>query len=178
MNTGFVLKQLFAAFPNSQVSAETVAVYMRLLQDIPLDALQVAVDQAIATCKFLPTVAELRDSLHGLRNVQRLSWGEAWDDVQKEVRRIGFYGVPHFNSEITASVVRSMGWRTICTSENPQTDRAQFRDMYTAMLQRQDFTQKLLPQALSWSAKNSGGVVPLAQLVNTAALEVRSRGAA
>ena len=50
--TAFVLKQLFAAYPNTQVPDGTVAIYMRLLQDIPLDELQVVVDQCIAQCKL------------------------------------------------------------------------------------------------------------------------------
>ena len=111
MNVGSILKQLFAAYPNAQVTPETVAVYMRLLRDIQPEDLQVTVDQAIATCKFLPTVAELRDTLHGLTAIGQLSWGEAWENVQAEMRRIGSYGAPRFSSDLTASVVRSMGWK-------------------------------------------------------------------
>ena len=150
------LKQLFAAYPQTQVSEQTVAVYLKMLRDIPAEALQVAVDQSIATCKFLPTVAELRDTLHGLTQIGALTWGEAWDDVQKEMRRIGSYGVPQFRSPLTAQVVRSMGWKTLCASENIQTDRAQFRDMFNALLQRQERNDKLLPQARDWAMQNVG----------------------
>ena len=163
MNIGPILKQLFAAFPNTQISDGTVAVYMRLLADIPPEALQVAVDQAIATCKFLPTVAELRDTLHGLSAIGQLSWGEAWEDVQTEMRRIGSYGVPKFSSELTAAVVRSMGWKTLCASENPQTDRAQFRDMYNALAARRDSDLKLLPQAREYA--NDNRMLPIRHLL-------------
>ena len=163
MNIGPILKQLFAAFPNTQISDGTVAVYMRLLADIPPEALQVAVDQAIATCKFLPTVAELRDTLHGLSAIGQLSWGEAWEDVQTEMRRIGSYGVPKFSSELTAAVVRSMGWKTLCASENPQTDRAQFRDMYNALAARRDSDLKLLPQAREYA--NDNRMLPISHLL-------------
>ncbi len=165
MNVGSILKQLFAAYPNAQVTPETVAVYMRLLRDIQPEDLQVAVDQAIATCKFLPTVAELRDTLHGLTVVGQLTWGEAWEDVQKEMRRIGSYGVPRFSSDLTAAVVRSMGWKVLCASENPATDRAQFRDMYNAMAARRDGEQKLLPQAREWAGENR--MIPIGRLLET-----------
>ena len=164
MNIGPILKQLFAAFPNTQISEGTVAVYMRLLADIPPESLQVAVDQAIATCRFLPTVAELRDTLHGLSAIGQLSWGEAWENVQSEMRRIGSYGVPQFSSELTASVVRSMGWKTLCASENPATDRAQFRDMYNALATRREGEQKLLPQAREWASENSR-MLPVGRLL-------------
>ena len=166
MNIGPILKQLFAAFPNTQISEGTVAVYMRLLADIPPESLQVAVDQAIATCRFLPTVAELRDTLHGLSAIGQLSWGEAWEDVQKEMRRIGSYGVPQFSSELTGAVVRSMGWKTLCASENQQTDRAQFRDMYNALAARRDGEQKLLPQAREYaSANDNNRMLPISHLL-------------
>ena len=84
--------------------------YLRLLGDIEPDDLQVIVDQAVATCKFLPTVAELRDMRHAMTQMGELSWGEAWENVQSEIRRIGNWGTPQFRTELTAAVVRSMGW--------------------------------------------------------------------
>ena len=163
-NIGPILKQLFAAFPNTQATPETIAVYLRLLADIPPEALQVAVDQAIATSKFLPTVAELRDTLHGLTAIGQPSWGEAWEAVQTEMRRIGSYGVPQFADPLTASVVRSMGWKTLCASENQATDRAQFRDMYNALAARREGDQRLLPQAREWANENSR-MLPVGRLV-------------
>lgn len=164
MNIAAILKQLFAAYPNAQATKETIAVYMRLLADIPPEALQVAVDQAIATSKFLPTVAELRDTLHGLTAIGQPSWGEAWETVQREMRRIGSYGVPQFADPLTAAVVRSMGWKTLCASENQATDRAQFRDMYTALAARREGERKLLPQAREWASENRR-LLPVAELM-------------
>lgn len=167
-----ILKQLFSAYPNTQVTPETVAVYLRLLGDIAPTDLQVIVDQAVATCKFLPTVAELRDMRHSMEAMGELSWGEAWEDVQREMRRIGSYGVPAFRTELTAAVVRSMGWKVLCASENPQTDRAQFRDIYNAMQVRQGNVKKLLPQAREWSERN-GGLAPLGEMVKRIAMETK-----
>jgi hypothetical protein len=165
MTTDRILKQLFAAFPNTQVEAGTVAVYMRMLRAIPVGELQAIVDQAIATCRFLPTVSELLDVHHGLDNIARLTWVEAWAEVQSEMRRIGSYGAPQFNDQITAQVVRSMGWRDLCASEMPGVDRAQFRDMYTALMARQDSDSRLLPQARELAARRSGLLIPLSELL-------------
>ncbi len=165
MNIGSVLKQLFSAFPSVQVSAETTAVYMRLLKDIPIEELQVIVDQAVATCKYLPTVAELRDLRHGLQNHGRLSWTEAWESVQREMRRIGSYGVPSFPDPLTARVVASMGWRNLCLSETQMADRAHFRDMYQALAVRCDFDAKLLPQARMLAERCKSLPVPLRELM-------------
>lgn len=153
MNVRGVLKQLFSAYPNTQATDETVAMYVRLLGDIPEQELQTVVDQAVATSKFLPTIAELRDMYHSLTAINRITWVEGWDMVQHEIRRIGSYGAPKFDDELTARVVAAMGWREICASENQGTDRAQFRDMYQALAARADTTQKLLPQARNFAAR-------------------------
>jgi hypothetical protein len=161
-----ILRQLFAAYPNSQATPETVAVYVRLLSDIPLDDLQTIVDQVIANNKFLPTIAELRDMHHTLNHADQITWADAWDSVMAEMRRIGSYGSPHFEDELTARVVKSMGWKALCASENTQTDRAQFRDMYNAIASRQESAQKLLPQAREL-AERSGGMISMRKLLGT-----------
>lgn len=166
MNIRSVLEQLFACYPNTEVTPQTVAMYLRLLQDIPPADLQTVVDQAVATSRFLPTIAELRDMYHALRNVGRLTWADAWDMVQREIRRVGSYGTPQLADPITAQVVKAMGWKAMCASplENVATDRAQFRDMYNAFAAREETAQKLLPQAREL-AERIGGPVEVRQLL-------------
>jgi hypothetical protein len=154
---------LFAAYPNTQIADETMGVYVENLIDIPLSELEVIIKQAIATHKFLPTVAEIRDMRHGLQNYGQLTYVEAWDTVVKEMHRIGSYGKPEFQDPLTARVVKSMGWRNLCASENPGIDRAQFRDMYNALLTRQERDQKLLPQARDYVQHR--GMIPMRQLL-------------
>jgi hypothetical protein len=55
-----ILQQLAAAYPAIPMNQATIVVYARGLASIPSDQLQMVVDQAIATSKFLPTVAELK----------------------------------------------------------------------------------------------------------------------
>ena len=86
------------------------------------------------------------------------------------MRRIGSYGVPHFEDELTARVVKMMGWRTLCASEQPSIDRAQFRDMYTALASREEREQKLLPHTREWAERN-GGLLPLRNLLDLAQLK-------
>lgn len=163
-DTHKALLVMFAAFPNTEWSTATQGVYVKYLADIPVEDLQTIIGQAIATCKFPPTVAEIRDTWHGLHNIGRLTYVEAWDMVQKEIRRVGSYSKPRFEDAITAQVVSSMGWRELCMSEEPQICRAQFRDMYNALLARGDSEQKLLPQARAY-AERRGGLLPIRTLL-------------
>ncbi len=148
-----VMRQLFAAYPNTAAGAETVAMYVRLLADIPPAALQTVVDQAIATNKFLPSISELRDQWLALQRPGAMTWVDGWNEVQRQIRKTGVYGTPNFADPLTAQVIRAMGWRTLCMSENQVADRAQFRDMYTILAAREDTDRKLLPQVREFVAK-------------------------
>jgi hypothetical protein len=160
----FVLKQLFVAFPNTQVPDGTVAVYLRLLQDIPVGDLQTVVDQAIATSRFLPTVAELRDMYRSLTtNVNQMDGEEAWGLVQAEIRRIGSWGTPRFEDERVAKAVQAMGWMNLCQSDAPGVERAQFMRIYNSMAQRAERIDKLLPQAKAMATHR--GLLPVGNTV-------------
>lgn len=156
MNREGILKQLFSAYPGSKATLETVAMYDRLLADIPDDELQAAIDQTVSTSEFLPTIAKIRDLHFRLQHISALGWADSWDLVQKEMRRIGSYGMPVFNDELTTRVVKAMGWKALCASENAATDRAQFRDMYNDMAQRSEFGAKLTPAALQIAHRSNG----------------------
>lgn len=149
MSDTAILRQLFSAYPNSQATVETIAVYDRLLADIPATDLQTVIDQCIAECKFLPTVAEIRERYHKLtRTLGHLTATDAWGMVKAEIRRIGSWGTPTFDDPIVAHVVKRMGWLELCTSESPEgVDRAQFERMYNETVARGEQVAKLLPQA-------------------------------
>ena len=154
-----ILRQLVSAYANTQVTTETFAVYDRLLSDIPPADLQAVVDQCIAECKFLPTVAEIRERYHALtRTMGTLTAGDAWGQVKAEIRRIGSWGTPAFADPVIAKVVRNMGWLELCTSESPEgVDRAQFERAYNEQVNRGEQVQKLLPQARDLAEKRITG---------------------
>ncbi len=152
-----VLKQLFSAYTNSQATAETVAVYGRLLSDIPPADLQTVIDQCLAECKFLPTIAEIRERYTALtKSLGALSAAEAWGLVTGQIRAIGSWGAPYFDDPLTARVVEMMGWLNLCQSENQMADRAQFMRMYQEIRDRHDRIDNLLPQARAMLEAHTG----------------------
>lgn len=56
-----ILAPMFALFPNTAADGSTFEIYVRMLRDVDRETLAVAVLQAMNTCKFLPTVAEIRE---------------------------------------------------------------------------------------------------------------------
>lgn len=163
-----ILKQLFAAYANSQVTPATIAVYVRLLADIPPADLQVVVDQCLAECKFLPAIAEIRERYALLtRTIAQPTAAEAWGEVLVEIRRVGYVGSPYFADSAIAQVVRQMGWRELCMSETPGVDRAQFMRMYEQLQARGEQIERLLPQSRRLAARcaQTRGLLPLSTLL-------------
>ena len=153
MSISEILKYLLAAYPNANVNAATVAVYVDMLQDIPVDDLQLVAKQTIAECTFFPTVAELRTRWHTLRTqIGQTGTADAWNQVQREIGRIGSWGTPQFDDPLIKRAVDGMGWRNLCMSENAMADRAHFLKLYESLLQRQDQVNRLLPQAREYVA--------------------------
>lgn len=140
---------LAVSFPHTQISSETIKVYISMLRDIPLEILTVAVGQAIADCEFFPTVRALREIAFNLTSElsTRPTAGEAWGILFKEIRHTGSYKLPHFDDPIIARVVQMMGWRELCLSETQMADRAHFMKIYDTLLNREINEAKLLPAA-------------------------------
>lgn len=154
-----IIKQLFSAYPNTQATVATIAIYDRLLSDIPPAELQTVVDQCIASCKFLPTVAEIREEWHKLTTrLGQPSPAEAWSEVLRQIRAVGYIGVPEFDDAVTARVVRAMGWRELCASENMVADRAHFMRMYEQIVERGEQVNRLLPQAIEMAQRHNPGL--------------------
>lgn len=164
-----MILMLMEAYHNNNATDGTVANYVRLTQDIPLPELQQAIDQCMASCKFLPTIAEIRDTWHSLtRTLGQQSAAEAWADVEAQIRAVGYIGSPQFESPTTAAVVRSMGWRNLCASEEPYVERAQFMRMYDQYMTRNANVQRLLPQAREFAEQRQPGLRRLGDVMQRA----------
>lgn len=150
---------LASCYPNfcreqgEQQMAATFRMYAMMLSDFERPMLEAAVKQHIAGCKWFPTVAELRQGVDALIAPPQKSAMDAWAEVTSAFNAGGQrmlpggngYETPAFADPITQRIVNSMGWNTLCLSENQMADRAQFIHAYTAMAEQAADDRKLLP---------------------------------
>lgn len=108
------------------------------------------------------------DLAYVLYYVETLYAAEAWADVEAQILATGYIGSPQFANPITAAVVRSMGWRNLCASEQPWVERAQFMRMYDQRMQRSANLQRLLPQAAEFAAQRQPGLRQISDTVRAA----------
>jgi hypothetical protein len=136
-----------AAYPNTQVSRETIKVYESMLRDIPLDVLTASIQQCMAESEFMPTVAKIRDKALALSRPVAPEPLEAWGAVQKAIQQYGFYQSPKFEDPIIAKAVDCIGWQTLCSSGNPVADRAHLSKVYEGLLRQAENDRRMIPQA-------------------------------
>lgn len=157
---------LMAALPGAHVSAQTSAVYERMLADLDFDTARVAVEQVLATWRYasmLPSVAEIRERTMVVKHGEINLGGEAWGHVQRAIASRGRNRAPGADFElepIALEVVRALGWVNLCNSETPAADRARFIELYDqlAARSRQEVVVRSLP-ATTQLRLLAGGVV-------------------
>lgn len=132
--------------PNEQA----IELWYRELQDLTVDVLSAALRKWVHTETWPPTIAELRIMAAEIVNGPAPDWGEAWGEVVRAIGRHGIYREAEAlksMSPLTQAAVKRIGWHDICMSENPETLRAQFRQIYQVVEQRET-QDRQLPESL------------------------------
>jgi hypothetical protein len=147
-----VINMLEIAFPNFHPKdvRMTKELYWQTLQDIPSDELKAAVLHCLTQSgrAFAPTIGEIRGAVADIRRAasNAPSAYEAWQIVCRAITEVGSYGSPQFESQLIDRVVRNLGWRNLCMSENQVADRARFLQAYEQLLERATKEEMLLPE--------------------------------
>lgn len=122
--------------PNNQA----MELWFSQLSDIPFEVAQAGLQKWVSLNKWSPSIADIREMYTGIIQGELPDWGEAWEEVQKAIRCYGHYRVEEAMeslSPLTKQVVKRMGFKNICISENPQTERANFRMIYENLAERE-----------------------------------------
>lgn len=133
--------------PNTQA----MELWYRQLQDIPYNVAEAALNKWVATNKWSPSIAEIREQAATIQQGELPDWGEGWEQVVKAIRKFGSYRMPEAMDSfdpITRKCVERLGFRNICMSDNIAADRANFRMIYEQLIQRKK-TEAQIPAALA-----------------------------
>jgi hypothetical protein len=130
--TGELIGLLCASYPSASIPAETVKAYARLLSDLDPAELEPVVLHQVATSRFFPTVAELRQAVSE-RRLALPTREDAWARVSasKDDVPIGELTEPE-----RAALEHVGGRFGIRSSEEPSILRAQFLKAYDAERRR------------------------------------------
>lgn len=136
-------------YPNFIADMDAVKTWYRMLGDIPIDILKVAVGKYIATNETPPTIAGLRKL--AVAEVKPLEdWSVGYEVFKKATRKFGYTqeeAALASMDELTRITVRRLGWRELCMSENEMADRANFRTVYE-QVRREKSEHYAIPRSL------------------------------
>jgi len=132
-----IVAVIAAAFPRHPMTAQTCAVYERMVLDLDAAVGMQAAMRAIATGEFPPTIAAIRAAAVEIQHGARRTGIEAWGDIERAMRQVGSYGTPEFDDPLVAEYVARAGWEAVCqTTGNEASDRSQFARWYDTQSER------------------------------------------
>lgn len=135
------LKYLGIAY-NKEFDEEQATVWYDFFKDVEYDTFRQAVKRIIPKNKYLPSIAELRGEIAQITNpLLQLNVDDEWNNVISQIRKHGTYiTTEEFNkfNEVTLKVVRTIGWKRLCMSENIEFERKTFYDMFKSYQKRSE----------------------------------------
>lgn len=136
--TAEILGYLAAAFPQAKVTKQTAIVFHDVLSGLPASDVMLAAKELVRECEFFPSPAQVLNAVGRMSGAVSPTPGVAWQEVLRQVGEKGQRGVPEFSHATTTAVVKAIGWRDICMSENVDVLRSNFLKMYDSMAKSLD----------------------------------------
>lgn len=135
-----IVTTMTASHPNMFVrlsveqQRDTMAAYRTMLRDLDYVTANAAVARLLATLRYMPTPAEIRESALTLSIGEQSAGGEQWGRVLTAIHEQGVHRTPGvdfmFANEVTGRCVAALGWTELCNSENTIADRARFVELF------------------------------------------------
>ena len=121
--------------PNEQA----MELWFKQLQDIPYQVAEIALNKWVATNKWSPSIADIREMSSTVENGEIPDWGDGWKQVLQAIGKYGTYRISEAMESfdpITRQCVERLGFRNICMSKDISMDRANFRMIYEQLAER------------------------------------------
>lgn len=131
--------------PNQQA----LTLWYQQLQDIDAKVAGAVLQKWVATNKWSPSIADIREQASKLTVGTPKDWGEAWESARYAVRRWGRnreQEALESLDDLTRQVVNRIGFQTLCNSEEIGVERANFRMIYEQLASKTKETNQLPPK--------------------------------
>lgn len=144
---GDAIKTLYPAhkiLPNQHA----MDLWYSILKDLDYDAVTIALQKYASQNTFPPTIADLRGGCASIQNGEYKPWEDGWKEVCEAIRKYGYMRegeALHSLSPMARKIVLRLDYQALCASENPMADRANFRDIYNNMVNKQKQREQLSP---------------------------------
>ena len=138
-----LVRRILASFPTQRqrMSPDDVKgmglAYVDGLLDLDYERTRMALVRVVRTSRFLPTVAEIRESAMDVEHGTRKTGGQAWGECIALIEKYGSHRWPGIDFPIDdaliAQTIRAFGWLNLCKTEGDAAkaaDRARWIELY------------------------------------------------
>lgn len=119
-----LIAELHAAFPRDRIPAQTMTIYQRKVQDVPLPVLAEVIHEMIATHEHFPTISAIREAV-AERTLLLPTESEALTQIETRLR-----GPAPLHPIVKAVFALLGGIYAYRSADNPSVFRGQFLRLY------------------------------------------------
>lgn len=135
-------------YPKERILPDDYAVelWFDALKDLDYQTARYAVKKWAETNQWSPSISDIRGMCATMVHGDFNTWEEEWQKVCKAIREYGYMREEDaLNSlpKTTRIIVTRLGYQNLCASENPAVDRANFRDIYNNLINKEKEREKL-----------------------------------
>ena len=149
-------------FPNK----EAAQLWYEEFKDLSYEDVALALRRHVNVSKWCPTIAELKEAI--VSNVAgERDWGESWNECLNAISRYGQYREAEAldsMTPITRLVVKRIGYKELCRSEDITLDRANYRKIYE-QVSGNEYERAALPVSLQKQIASIGALPMLEEEV-------------
>lgn len=148
---------LKAAYPKFYINTSekdiksAIELWSTMFSDDALEVVKAAIYKLISEFTFPPTIADVKKRLLQITFPESKKTAvDGYAELMEAMRKYGHYNTQKAMDSfdpVLKKVVKSIGWETLCMSENKMADRAHFIKLYD-VVKKQDNEEKLLPVEL------------------------------
>ena len=147
-----IAKAIKGFYPDKNIlqSDEEMELWFEMLKDIDYRAASTSIKRWVSLNKWCPTIADIREMATEVKGLKVNEWEEEWDKVTNAIAKYGYYRTEEALEtlpELTRTIVKRLGFRNLCMSENIGIERANFRDIYNREAEKVK-QQNVLPEEL------------------------------
>ena len=146
----YFISALRTYYPREQIlpNEQAVALWYEQLKDIEYETAKLILNKWVATNKWSPTIAEIREGYTEIA-LPMNDWACEWEKVIQAVKKYGSYhckeGIASLTG-ITKKCVENIGFVNICMNEETRFKR-DFKELYEAYAERERKTAQI-PESL------------------------------
>ena len=144
----YMLAGMRSAYPNAKIAEtkEGMEMWFKMLEDLPYQAVSLALQAHISSNIFPPTIADLRKRA---TTPKKRDWAQGYELLRRAISLYGVYREAEAlewienQDSFTAQIVRRLNFKELCVSEDVKADRANFRMAFQSGYEYEEATRAI-----------------------------------